>query len=486
MGRTSSPNNPIISPQDWPLWWRITVLLNVSVYTMLGNMFAAGITPLFALIMEDLKVSTVKVSTLSSYALLALGLSNLFAVVAAKYIGKRYAILTSLAVFTAANAWAAYTTSFDSLLATRFVGGLAGGFIEALGPEMVVETFQEKRLASAMVVYVAFMAGGSALGPVLAGLIGTGTGEWQWYFKFMAIFSGTTTLLCILMLPETTTDSLSVSYGDRPDAPVSKTDVEIVEHSETNSNPQQEIMLWDLWVSRSFKVRSSDWSRDQNALQYLYMPFLTLYHPAVLVTIIVFGLTIGWTVVCSIVFSNVFQEPPMLWTARAVGLFSIAPLIGLIAGLPIGGILADNLSARSAKRNSGFHVPESRLLLVTIGGVFSPAGALMIGLTMNYHTHWIGPAIGWAMLSLGLTASANILLTYAVDSDPYRAAHIALLVNVVKNLLAFGVSFRSMDWYLRDGPLKQFGAMAGGLWASYLLVIPLYFFGAKIRARFYS
>lgn len=51
------------------------MLLNVSVYTMLGNMFAAGITPLFALIMEDLKVNTVKVSTLSSYALLALGLS---------------------------------------------------------------------------------------------------------------------------------------------------------------------------------------------------------------------------------------------------------------------------------------------------------------------------------------------------------------------------------------------------------------------------
>ena len=51
------------------------MLLNVSVYTMLGNMFAAGITPLFALIMEDLKVTTVKVSTLSSYALLALGLS---------------------------------------------------------------------------------------------------------------------------------------------------------------------------------------------------------------------------------------------------------------------------------------------------------------------------------------------------------------------------------------------------------------------------
>lgn len=57
------------------MWWRIIVLFNVSAYTMLGNMFAAGITPLFGLIIEDLGVSTVKVSKLSSYAVLALGLS---------------------------------------------------------------------------------------------------------------------------------------------------------------------------------------------------------------------------------------------------------------------------------------------------------------------------------------------------------------------------------------------------------------------------
>jgi MFS family permease len=410
----------------------------------------------------------------------------MFAVVASKYIGKRYTILTSLAVFTATNVWAVYTTTFDSLLATRLVGGLCGGVIEAIGPEMIVETFHEKRLASAMVIYVAFMAAGSALGPILAGLIGTGTGEWQWYFKFLAIISGAIMLLCILMLPETTTNSLSGGYCGRPEVPASKEDAEIPEHSEIISNPQHEVIFWDVWVSRSFKVRNSDWNREENAFRYLYTPFLMLPQPAVLVTTIVFGLTIGWTVACSIVFSNVFQEPPMLWTARAVGFFNIAPLVGLIAGLPIGGILSDSLTNRSAKRHLGLHIPESRLFLVTIGGVLSPAGVLITGLTMNHHTHWIGLAIGWGMLSLGLTASANILLTYAVNCYPHRAAHTALLVNVIKNLLAFGVSFQSMDWYLRDGPLKQFGAMAGALWASYLLVVPLYFFGAKIRAHFYS
>ncbi|KAJ5979888.1 hypothetical protein N7481_007186 [Penicillium waksmanii] len=132
------------------------------------------------------------------------------------------------------------------------------------------------------------------------------------------------------MLCETTTISLSVDYCDRSEVLACKEGAEIAEHSESIPNTQQEVILWDVWVSRSFKVRNSDWNRDENAFQYVYQPFLMLSQPAVLVTTIVFGLTIGWTVARSFVFSNVFQEPPMLWTARAIGFFNIAPLTGLI------------------------------------------------------------------------------------------------------------------------------------------------------------
>lgn len=410
-------------------------------------------------------------------------MQNLMAVIASKYIGKRYTILVSLAIFTAVNIWASYAHSFDSLMATRLVGGLSGGIIEALGPELIVETFQEAQLASAMVVYVGFLAAGSALGPITAGLIGTGTGEWQWYFKFLAIFSGTIMLSCILMLPETAT---RVTYSDRCVASGSNEEVKRTEMTEdiSNSRQWQKTDLMDVWVSRSFKIRGEDRHREANALQYLYKPFLMLLRPAVFVTVIVFGITIGWTVATSIVISNVFQQPPKLWTSRAVGLLNIAPLLGLLAGIPLGGVLADMVSANSSKRHQLTHIPESRLVMVTIGGIVSPAGALMIGLTLEHNTPWIGQAFGWAMLSLGLTASANVLLTYAVDSYPSKAAHTALLVNVFKNLLAFGVSFESMSWYTRDGPASQFGAMAGTLWASYLLVLPLYFFGARVRAHF--
>jgi hypothetical protein len=53
-------------------------------------------------------------------------------------------------------------------------------------------------------------------------------------------------------------------------------------------------------------------------------------------------------------------------------------------------------------------------------------------------------AIGWAMLNMALTASANVMLTYAVDFYPWRAAHIGVVVNVIKNVVAFGVGYEVM------------------------------------------
>jgi len=61
--------------QTWPLWWRISILVNVSFYNLLGNAFAAGITPLFQLVIEEFHCTAEEASQLSTYALLALGLS---------------------------------------------------------------------------------------------------------------------------------------------------------------------------------------------------------------------------------------------------------------------------------------------------------------------------------------------------------------------------------------------------------------------------
>ncbi len=133
---------------------------------------------------------------------------------------------------------------------------------------------------------------------------------------------------------------------------------------------------------------------------------------------------------------------------------------------------------RRSPKNPRF---EIRLVPVIAAGIISPGGVLLVGLSFQHHLHWIWIAVGSSMLTFGIAAGANPLLTYSVDAYPKYVAEIATLINTMKNCLGAGLSFVSIQWYFKEGGARQFGTMAGILWALYLLVIPLYFFGGRMR-----
>jgi MFS family permease len=332
-----------------------------------------------------------------------------------------------------------------------------------------------------MVVYVGFLAAGSAAGPIVAGAIASGSNSWRWFFRVTSITIGINIITCILMLPETThvTDeqapesSLSV-VGDDKQADT------CVENSTGCGDGMQVQSLGRVWLERSFYGRPIYATKRQSPVKLFLAPFPLLLAPPVLLTTIVFGLTIGWTALVSIVVSNVFSAPPKLWQPYQVGLINFGPLIGLLIGLPLGGLLTDLLSKSAMKRSNGEHDPRSRLPAVILGGLISPAGCILIGFALQDELHWTLVAVGWGMLAFGLTASANVLLTYSVDCFRLQAGHVGVLVNVVKNSIGFGVSFASMPWFYQVGPAKQFGAMAGLSWGAYLLVVPVWIWSRSL------
>jgi hypothetical protein len=170
------------------------------------------------------------------------------------------------------------------------------------------------------------------------------------------------------------------------------------------------------------------------AIALLLEPFTLLLTPAVILTTLIFGVNIGWTVILSIVFATVYQSPPYLWSAQEVGLLNIAPVVGLILGLPFGGYFADLLSTRATKLAGGYHNPRSRLPLIIMGLLMSPTGCIVAGRCLRLdHFSWVGTAIGWSMLDFGLTGTSNIMVTYSVDAFRARAGHVGALINVVKN-----------------------------------------------------
>jgi MFS family permease len=372
-------------------------------------------------------------------------------------------------------------------MVSRVLGGLAAGLIEALGPGIVFETFPESQLARAMVVYICMLAGGSSIGPILSGMVANSLDSWRWFYRILSIAIFLNLVASIAMLPETVSEepdldqtrSSVVSERELSDK-ASCTNLEgqlVTEVAGPARGPN--LPLREEWIARSFSLRyvKMDW---RMALRNFYRPFQVFILPQVMVTTLVFGLTIGWTVLVSIITSMKYAQPPLLWSPTKIGLICIGPLVGLLVGLPAGGMAADFLFNRAVRRGNGPPNPQTRLPATLVGALISPTGCVLLGYTLQTPQHWAPVAVSWAMLSVGLTCSANVLLTYAVDTAPSRASHIGTVVNLTKNCLAFGVSYTSVSWTQSMGSMGQFGLMAGLLWFAYLLVIPVWVFSDKL------
>jgi MFS family permease len=375
---------------------------------------------------------------------------------------------------------------------SRIIGGLGGGVVETLGPEIILQLFPEHQLARAMIIYTVFLASGAGVGPLVAGFIGTGTGTWRWFLWVIVIASSVNFICMFFMMPETTPLTPLIQEQFYPQESVSTigesgkaeefrpVTVEAVETASHNDR-DLEISCFEVWRARSFYWKLDDIKPTRNWFVLLIQPLRMLFAPAPLATVLIFGVTVAWNVVLSIVLSTVYSMPPYMWHTSSIGLLALGPISGLIIGMPFGGPLADHLYTRMMTRNPEKPAFEIRLLPVIAAGIISPGGVLLAGMSFQHHLHWIWTAIGSSMLTFGISVGANPLLTYAVDAYPEFVAETATLINTMRNCFGAGLSFVTVQWYLKEGAVRQFGLMAGILWALYLLVIPLYIFGARMR-----
>ncbi|KAF5626322.1 uncharacterized protein FTJAE_9703 [Fusarium tjaetaba] len=406
--------------------------------------------------------------------------------------------------------WNIYITNAHDFRNARILGGFFAGMVEALGPTIIADCFPEKHLASAMVTYMMSLGLGTAFGPLIAGVVAHVTGTWPWFFKFLAIITGINLLGTIIMLPETYHDhSMDPTSESEPGNSIQG----IASHEETVheskgselANPRMEhkedalprgsasgsgtpgdSSLFQIWLWQSFYLKRPKGAPAPTLLRspllwFIVEPFLLLLAPAVFVTGIINGVLIAFVVTASVVLAAFLQSPPALWSALSFSLLNLSSLVGIVLGIPIGGLIADVLSRRSAKKNDGFHIRGARLPGALPGAILSPLGLIVLGIALDKDSHWIVSAVGFAFLGFGITSSANVLLTYSIDCYPWHSTGIAAVINVVKSCMAFGLSYAAVPWALSSGPLKEFGTLAGIFWFCFMAILPLYLFDERIR-----
>lgn len=195
--------------------------------------------------------------------------------------------------------------------------------------------------------------------------------------------------------------------------------------------------------------------------------------------------TVGTLYLCTQSVEQVFSGL-YGWTPSQGGYVQAAIVVGEILGW-VGTLLSGKIYFNSATRNTevpGSPIPEARLYLAIVGGMFGICGGMFVYAWTSYpDLPWIAPAIGLAIVGAGSVIVVTGISDYVVDAyAKYAGSAIGIVVTGENTFSAF-LPLAAMSMY----------STLGYQWASTLLAFislalafaPILFvvYGKEIRAR---
>lgn len=148
----------------------------------------------------------------------------------------------------------------------------------------------------------------------------------------------------------------------------------------------------------------------------LLRPAVVFFYPAVLWAFLIYGITLTWIVVFSVVNASIFTFPPYNFSVSEVGLISISPFVMTLLGEVISGPLNDYMCLYLTKNNHGIYEPEFRLVLMFPVLLLGVAGFFGFGASIHYQTHWIGPVLTFGLANMAMAFETGCVFGYVIDS----------------------------------------------------------------------
>ncbi|PYH91839.1 MFS general substrate transporter [Aspergillus ellipticus CBS 707.79] len=439
--QADDPNDP----QNWSTAAKLTTYLTICFYTFLANVNGSNFTVATKAIIAEFDVTQTKAGELVCFNVFLFGLGNLFWVPLMRVIGKRPVYLSSMLLLSMMNVWSSRASSYNELLAARILSGFAAAAADATVPAVVSDMVAPDQRGHCLMIFHLALTSGLFIGPLINAYL-VQDENWRWMCYFLAIAVGTTFLVSIFTIRETTYLArtsqkrsfrgwMSLTIGYNPDASFTQT-------------------IWDILRNAAYP-------------QLLWCSFTI-------------GVSVGWNIVVQLTATRTFTAPPYSWPQGSIGLLSLSGFIGAVFAFYLGGRLIDLISTYYTRRR-GARLPEYRLPALIIPGTIAPAGILIFGLCVANHTPWVGAAVGYAMQAFGVAGISNVAVTYALDCYRPITGEALVIIFIIRNTIGMLLSLYAADWISKQGPAKVFGEMTAIQAVSILLALPLFFWGGKLR-----
>ncbi|EME48228.1 hypothetical protein DOTSEDRAFT_122771 [Dothistroma septosporum NZE10] len=490
---SDSPNDPL----NWPTWKKDMILfivgMNAAVVGAYGPMLGPGFVP----ISKQLGITVETLSQTTAWLILMLGLCVFIFNPLAKIYGKRPVYVVASVILFIVSIWGAVADNYNSFLGSRVLGGIGMAPYEVLVQATISDIYFVHERGTRIAAWNLFLLCGIAGAGFVSGYIIEDLG-YQWTFGICAILFGIFGLGILFFVPETAYIRPSINSRElamaktspEPDErgeKASEKGVHIEHHEHKNigaitgngtsptASTEPKISYW-----KSLACYTGRYS-DAAIWKIFTRPFIIFFYPCVLWGFLVYGTTLTWIVVFSVVNGVLFLAPPYNFSVSQTGLISLSPFILTIIGEAISGPLNDWICLHMARRNHGVYEPEFRLVLMLVVTIVGSVGFFGFGASVHYQTHWSGPVLCYGLSNMALAFASTCVFGYVLDCYPRLAEEAFVAINT-RNLLTFGLTYFVNSWLAKDGALAVFDVLGPCFVAVCALTIPLWIFGKRIRS----
>ncbi|OOQ83365.1 putative MFS multidrug transporter [Penicillium brasilianum] len=445
------------NPYNWPASrkWTLTCLAAFATFLAMMN----GTIPTVAHLEISEAFNVNETSFPHSYWMVttwALGgaCSALFILPLAEDFGTRPVFLSTYLIFLCFLVPQAVAQNFATLVVTRFLSGGCAAVLANTAAGVIGNVWSTEWSRSVPVsLYILGYMAGSSMGPVMGAAIFQALG-WRWIGYMQLIWFGALFPIYYFLFHETRGSVILVRRGKD----TTKGDVFV--HAET-------LNLQNLTASATRPV------------------ILFCTEPVLFVSTLWSAFTVGTLFLFTQSVEQVFMEL-YDWNIAQTGYVQCAIVIGECIGWSLN-FLSRKLYFTSASRNTevpGAPIPEARLYMAVLGGVFGISGGMFTYAWTSYpQIPWIAPAISLTMVGAGSVLVVCGVTDYVVDAYSHYAGSAMGAVGTGENIFSALLPLATFSMYSNLG-LNWASTLLAFISLALSLVPTLMFvWGKQVRAR---
>ncbi|KAI5452524.1 hypothetical protein NCC49_000687 [Naganishia albida] len=439
------------------------ILLTLAWSGFLANYSASAHLTAFPQMAKYFGVTPSLIAQSIGYSLLGIAVGPIFYNPLSRTIGRRPTYLLGSALFIPCVLWMALSKDYAVFCAGRFFAGFFSAFSQTVPPASIADIYPPERRGDKMSLYGVACILAPAISPVIGGLVIEYQHKWQIIYWIVLGFAGLQLIMFVFLVPETLW----------------------VEDPVAQHEPSQDSPLEDGKRTLNAGKRGSSWMPWHRPAEFgalAWSPIAMARFLVITVPSFYYGTLFAWSVGITVVIPRLFEEAPYNFRSVILGVTYLAFGIGGVLGKWSGGIVGDKVVLAVTRRKGGIRKPEYRYYALLPILPFMFVGLLIVGLTLKYETHWIGPLMGGGLFYFCLVASTGIIQTYVLET--YLSKSMDTQANFIfwKCIWGFVVTYFAYEWVVADGVLVAFavqGALATGM--GLLICLGLIWKGESLR-----